>query len=86
MKIKFLAGVIAVLVLLCIIAHSVTDAQSQPKRYVVKLYSGTSAVATWDALDFGRLDGETLIFTVGDRNFPRKVRISGTYIVEEFNQ
>lgn len=86
MKIKILIGVVGILLLLFVVAQTVTDAQSQPKRYTVKLFTGNSTVTTWEALDFGRLDGETLIFTVGDRNFPRRVRISGTFSVEEFNQ
>jgi hypothetical protein len=60
-----------------------TRSQSLSKRYVIKLYSGDKVVATWEARDFGRVDGESLAFSVGSDIYPRQVRINGTYSVEE---
>lgn len=57
--------------------------QSQPKRYLVKLYSADRVVGTWEALDYGNVDGQSLEFHVGNRSFPTRVRINGTFSVEE---
>ena len=83
MKTKILVGLV-VAILISILAFSTLFSQSQPKRYTVKLYSGDKTVATWMALDWGHADGQTLVFTVGDRNSPTRVRINGTFSVEEF--
>lgn len=78
--------VIAVIILLTgIVVYSI--AAPTPPQYkklcVVKLYSGNTVVATWDALSFGQVEGETLVFTVGNDISPKKVRISGTWSIEE---
>ena len=85
---KYKPFIIAAMVIGIIVffAYPTTYSQSQPKRYVVKLYSGDKLVQTWEALDWARDEGETLVFTVGDRHSPTRVRISGTYSVEEFDQ
>ncbi|NUN68381.1 MAG: hypothetical protein HUU02_01560 [Bacteroidetes bacterium] len=54
-----------------------------PKRCTVKLYSANGIVASWDAMGMGQVEGQTLTFTVGSEVSPRKVRISGTWSIEE---
>ena len=49
------------------------------KKAVVKLYSSGQVVGTWEALDVGTVEGDSLVFTI-DRG--KTVRISGTYSVE----
>lgn len=79
-------AVIAVLIISAgIFLYTKSYSQSQPRHYIVKLYGGNSVVAQWDAFDWGTVDGKTLVFTVGDRHNPTRVRIQGTYSVEEFN-
>ena len=53
------------------------------KHCIVKLYAGSNVVQTWESLDFGQVDGETLIFTVGSDVSPQRVRIHGTWSIEE---
>ena len=86
MKYKSYIIVLLILIGLTIFGITHTTSQSQPKRYVVKLYSGSNMIATWEALDYGKIDGESLEFHFGDRKYPSRVRISGTYSVEEFDQ
>lgn len=77
--------IIAALVLIGLTIFGVTQvtSQSQPRYYTVKLYSGDRVVATWQALDWGKIDDQTFIFSVGDRKYPKRVRIVGTFSVEE---
>ena len=72
-----------VLIGLSIFTISRTTSQSQPRHYAVKLYSGDKVVGTWQALDWGKIDDQTLVFSVGDVRYPRRVRIVGTFSVEE---
>ncbi len=83
MKLKLFVGTVIIAVALFMFAFSSTFSQSQPKHYTVKLYSGNNVVATWNALDWGYADGQTLVFTVGEQNHPTRVRINGTFSVEE---
>lgn len=83
MKYRSTIGV-AVLVLVVISIFVVRSySQSQPKRYMIKLYSADRVIGTWDALDYGKVDGQSLEFHVGNRSFPTRVRINGTFSVEE---
>lgn len=84
MKIRTIIIAIVVIAVAAFVAAPLLS-QSQPKRYVVKLYSGDKMVGTWEAFDFGRLDGQTLVIAYGDRKFPTRLRISGTFSVEEFD-
>ncbi|MHB1048478.1 MAG: hypothetical protein ACYC09_00205 [Bacteroidota bacterium] len=84
MKYKSKLGLSIIILSIIIIVFSTSFSQSQPKRYIVKLYSGNTMVATWTALDWGSADGQTLVFTVGERHNPMRVRINGTYSIEEF--
>lgn len=71
--------IIAVAAILATTSYS----QSQPKTYTVKLYSGAAVVGTWTAIDWPTADGYTLTFNVGHKINPKRMRISGTYSVEE---
>ena len=53
------------------------------KHCIVKLYTNTGFVQTWESLDFGQVDAGTLIFTVGTDVSPQRVRIHGTWTIEE---
>lgn len=78
--------IIASLVLIICLVVFGTASPTPPqynKRCVVKLYSGNSVVATWEALGFGQIEGQTLVFSVGNDISPKKVRISGTWSIEE---
>jgi hypothetical protein len=84
---KYRTAIIVGILLISLIAFIITRVMSQvnTNRYAVKMYSGEKVIATWTARDFGRIDGETLIFTIGGDFEPviRQVRISGTYTVEQ---
>jgi hypothetical protein len=87
MKYKSVIIILFIVAGLAIFGINHSRSQSQPKRYVIKLYSGDQLVATWESFDLGSVnDNNTLLFNVGDRKYPRRVRISGTYSVEEFDQ
>ena len=58
-------------------AHAATN-----DRWLVKLYAGSQVVGSWEALDAGRVEGESLVFRVDAGAHDRVVRISGTYSVE----
>jgi hypothetical protein len=49
--------------------------------WTVRLYSGGEVVGTWEALDLGRVEGESLVFPVEDGVGTRQVRIAGTWSV-----
>jgi hypothetical protein len=86
MNIKSIIGLLAVITVVLVLLFTTSVSQSQPKHYTVKLYSANGVVVgTWDAINWGTVDGQTLTFSVGDRNFPNRVRISGTFSVEEYN-
>lgn len=78
--------IIAAVVILLGIAGTGIATSNPPgynKKCIVKLYSGTAVVGTWEALNFGQVEGETLTFTIGNDINPKKVRISGTWSIEE---
>ena len=84
MKVKSIIALILIVAGLTIFSVTRSTSQQALKRtYTIKLYSGGNVVATWIARDFGRIDDQTLIFTIGDNFRPRTVRITGTYSVEE---
>jgi hypothetical protein len=85
MEKKSLIAVGFIAMALAIFIYTTSFSQSQPKRYTVKLYSGGTLVQTWDGFDFGTMNENTLVFSVGDRHYPTRVRINGTFSVEEFN-
>lgn len=85
MKRKYLMSIAIAIIIVGGLLFSISSSQSQPKHYIVKLYSGDSVVGTWNALDWGTVDGQTLVFTVGERHNPTRVRINGTFSVEEKN-
>lgn len=70
---------------LCVLVFTFARSSPPPmnKHCIVKLYSGDKVVATWEAIDFGQVDGQVLVFSVGNDLSPRRVRISGTYSIEE---
>jgi hypothetical protein len=76
---------ILLLIAVSIIACSFTLSSPAPinKHCVVKLYDGGNVVQTWEAIDFGQVDGQTLIFSVGSNVNPQRVRIHGTWSIEE---
>lgn len=63
-----------------------SSSQSMTRYYIVKLYAGDKVAGTWRSVELGRIDGQTLTFTVkGDFDINgRQVRIQGNYTVEEF--
>ena len=69
----------------CLIVCSFALPSPSPltKHCIVKLYAGGNVVETWEALDFGQADGEALVFSVGSDVTPRRVRIHGTWSIEE---
>lgn len=79
--------ILSISVLLLLVSAVLLMATPEPpqytKRCTVKLYSANGIVATWDAMGMGQVEGQTLIFTVGSEVSPRKVRISGTWSIEE---
>ncbi len=81
MRVKILIGLAIVTIAIFVVTKSYS--QSQPKHYTIKLYSADRVIGSWEALDWGSVDGETLTFTVGNRSFPTRVRINGTFSVEE---
>jgi hypothetical protein len=84
MKVKIYSLIGIVVIGLTIFLTTITSSQGITKHYGVKLYSGDKVIASWDARELGRVDGESLTFSVGSDLNPRYVRISGTYSVEEF--
>ncbi len=48
-------------------------------KAVVKLYSNGQVSNTWEATDLGKIDGNSIIFTIAD---DKQIRICGTYSVE----
>jgi hypothetical protein len=83
---KLFVGMVVLAMTVLVFTFSNVSSQSQPEHYVVKLYSGANMVATWNALDWGYADGQTLVFTVGEQSHPTRVRINGTFSVEEVEQ
>jgi hypothetical protein len=83
MRKSIVIGVIVFLLGVAVYSIATPVPPQYNKRCVVKLYSGNTVVATWDALGFGQVEGQTLIFTVGNDISPKKVRISGTWSIEE---
>lgn len=75
--------IIAGILLTFFFVTNTNSQQALKKTYTVKLYSDGKIVGTWTAREFGSVDGQTLTFTIGSDFQPRKVRISGTYSVEE---
>lgn len=51
-------------------------------RWVVRLYDGGKVVGTWEALGPGRMDGDSLLFTVEQGVRAREVRVAGTWSLE----
>ncbi len=83
MKAKlFVACAVCIIVIVAVVTTT-SFSQSQPKTYTVKLYSGDAVVGTWTAIDWPSVDGYTLTFNVGHRINPKRMRINGTYSVEE---
>jgi hypothetical protein len=80
---KRLLAVLVILFVCAAVFSTATPTPQYSKRCVVKLYSGNTVVASWDALGFGQIEGETLVFTIGNDISPKKVRISGTWSIEE---
>jgi hypothetical protein len=83
MKVKVIVLVGILLISLSVFLTTRTTSQNKSKRYIVKLYSGDKVMVSWDARDIGRVEGESLVFSVGKDNNSGKVRICGTYSVEE---
>jgi len=83
MKYKHLIVVVIFVLALTIFGITRSTSQSIRKTYTVKLYSGDVVVQTWIARDMGSFDEQSLVFTIGDDMRQRRVRISGTYSVEE---
>ena len=81
MKTKLFIGFAVLTVAIFVFTRSYS--QSQPKHYTVRLYAADKLVGSWEALDWGTVDGQTISFTVGNRSFPTRVRVSGTFSVEE---
>lgn len=83
MKTKLIIACTVCIIAVIAIVTTTSFSQSQPKTYTVKLYSGDTVVGTWTAIDWPQVDGYTLTFSIGHRNIPKRVRINGTYSVEE---
>jgi hypothetical protein len=87
MKIKIIAIISCVVLLVFAFLYSRVTAQSQEKRYIVKLYSGDRAIGTWVSTSIGVVDGTSLTF-ISVKGFDQvkyQVRICGKYSVEETN-
>jgi hypothetical protein len=76
---------VLLLISVCIIVCSLAFSSPSPltKHCIVKLYAGGNVVETWEALDFGQADGQALVFSVGSDVTLRRVRIHGTWSIEE---
>lgn len=83
MKTKLIIACTICILAAVAIVTTTSLSQSQPKSYTVKLYSGQNVVGAWTAIDWPTADGYTLAFSIGHRSTPKRVRISGTYSVEE---
>jgi len=83
MKKKFMLGLF--LISACIIVYSLALSSPSPmnRHCIVKLYDGGKVVQSWEAVDFGQVDGQTLVFSVGNDPNPPRVRIHGTWSIEE---
>ncbi len=86
MKIKLTVIFIIIVVSLSVFFYTKSSSQSISRYFIVKLYSGEKVIGTWRSIELGRIDGQTLTFTVkGDFDTEaRQVRIQGNYTVEEF--
>jgi hypothetical protein len=85
MKKKLFIGTIILVLGIAALSIATPSPTQLTKRYVVKLYSGNSVVGTWEALGAGQVEGTTFVFTIGNDISPKKVRISGTWSIEEQN-
>ncbi|MDD8017577.1 MAG: hypothetical protein PHP42_04330 [Bacteroidota bacterium] len=86
MKYKKLIVVVCLLVAISIFFSTMTTSQGLSKVYTVKLYSASGQIiGTWESRELGRVDGQTLTFSVGNDLSPRSVRISGTFSIEQIN-
>lgn len=83
MKVKIIILVGILILSFTVFLTTRTTSQSFTKRYIVKLYSGEKVIASWEAHEPGRVEGESLAFSTGSDLHPRQVRICGTYSVEE---
>lgn len=85
MKKNLVIGTIILLLGIAAVGIATPSPTQITKRYVVKLYSGNTVVGTWEALGAGQVEGTTFVFSIGNDISPRKVRISGTWSIEEQN-
>lgn len=64
-------------------SHAHSSPLPMNRHCVVNLYDGGKIVQTWEAVDFGQVDGQILVFSVGNEPNPRRVRIHETWSIEE---
>ena len=83
MKTKTLPVLALAVAILLVFGFTSSSPSPMTKHCIVKLYAGSNVVQTWESLDFGQVDGETLIFTIGSDVSPQRVRIHGTWSIEE---
>jgi len=85
-SLKSFTSVIVVLALLISVSVFVSSTTAKPigKRYLVKLYSAGTVVATWaDVRNLARGDANSLSFHIGSESTPMLVQIAGTYSAEQ---
>ena len=84
MKRRFaVLAALAALTTLILLLPGKSHSQNIAPHYLIKLYEGGKIVGTWNALNAGRVDGQSLTFAINDEVNPRTVRIQGTYTVEQ---
>jgi len=84
MRLAAAAGAIAALAFAAGVLTAPRDSAADLQhKAVVKLYSGGAAVAQWDASGLGQLEGESYVFPVRHGVRDLKVRVAGSYSVEE---
>ena len=81
----FLVALLAITALLLLLPGK-SQSRNISSHYLIKLYEGGKVIGTWTALDAGKVDAQSLTFTINNEVSPYTVRIQGTYTVEQQEQ
>jgi hypothetical protein len=71
------------IIALCLMAVSLSAYAGIQTKEIVKLYSDGKLVDTWEAIEPGRMEGPCYVFKIRKGAFKPKVRVCGTFSVEE---